>query len=191
MSDLSQSAAPQPQPPNPPRRFRWSRLVLVVSLGLNLLVAGLVVGSFAGKERRGPPPAALSGRDMGYGPYIGALDREARVAASKDLRAQLPSWRNLKAERAAHFRAVVAALRADPYDPDALAALMAQQRDMLARGQIAGAQTLLTQIDAMDASRRAAYADRLEAFLERGPKSHEGREGGRNAPDGAPRPPRQ
>ena len=74
----------------PPRRTRrLVKVILTVSLTLNLLVLGLVVGAHVRDghdDRRFPPPDRTIARDMGFGPFIGAFPREDRREIAQALR---------------------------------------------------------------------------------------------------------
>jgi Heavy-metal resistance len=57
-----------PVPAAPRAPGRWMRVALVLSLAVNLLVAGMAVGVAL---RGGPPETAV--RDLGFGPFAAAL----------------------------------------------------------------------------------------------------------------------
>ena len=65
------------------------------------------------------------------------------------------------------FQAFVAALRADPYDPDAVAALLAEQRRAALRRNDLGETLLLERLHAMNTAEREVYADALERSFRR------------------------
>jgi hypothetical protein len=61
-------------------------------------------------------------------------------------------------------------LRADPFDAEALRNVVANQGDRMAARLALGQDLILARIAAMTPAERAAFADRLERRLERGPK---------------------
>lgn len=146
------------------KKTRWGRVVLGVSLALNLAVLGAVAGAFwrfdsshDRAERRGGPAFAA--------PYVFALPREDRHALRAQLRAGAPEdWR---AARAARYEDVLGALRAAPFDRDALAGAVRAQREAAVAGQTAAETAWLARIEAMDPETRAAYADRVEKIVTR------------------------
>jgi hypothetical protein len=145
----------------------WMRVLLVVSLALNLLVAGVVIGDIAtgGDHGRGPRPV-----EMTLGPFARAMDTQDRQAILGSLRGN-PELRPLsRDQRAAAFGEILATLRAEPFDrPRAEAALSAQaERIQGLEHAVQGA--LLDRLAAMSADQRTAFADRLEAELEHGPR---------------------
>lgn len=140
------------------------RAVLIVSLGLNLLVGGAIVGGIL----KGRPPAAFSGFDMTLGPVSQALDHKDRDAMRQDLRDRLgPMQRDSEGRRAA-FDALMAALTADPFDPEVLRVMFAEQRAKADAAMTAGQEALLDRLVAMSAEDRADYAERLAKELTRG-----------------------
>ena len=152
-------ATPAPSAP------RWMRWLLVLSLALNLLVLGLVVGDAlsGGGPGRGPRPV-----EMTLGPVARALDPADRRAILGELRGH-PDLHHLgRGGREAGLREVAAALRAEPFDADRARAALAMQSDRVVAAHAAVQEALLARIAAMTAEERAAFANRLEAEVGRG-----------------------
>ena len=148
-----------------PRR-RWMVPLLLVSLALNLLVAGIVVGwavSPAGRWHRemGPTRGVLGA------PFVRALPAEARRQMMRDLVAERGRIRDSRESLRARFEAFLVALRANPYDPEAVRELLAEQREVALGRQEIGEGLLLKRLVAMTGAERAEYADNLEAALSR------------------------
>ncbi|WP_170758922.1 periplasmic heavy metal sensor [Ruegeria lacuscaerulensis] len=148
---------------NPKPRRRWVSVLLSVSLALNLLIVGVALGTVyrvkGGDHGKAPP---------GFGPALyRALPKEDR----KVLRGEL-SERHVKGAklRAQDFAALGAALRAEPFDPAAVQALLLQQAQFMADMQSALQEQWLARVTAMSDAERQAYADRLEDVVHR--KSH-------------------
>jgi hypothetical protein len=161
MSDAPDSNAPG----------RWLKAALVASLALNLAVAGIVAGALLGERRdqRRLPPAEAA-RELGLGPYTRALELADRRALGTAVRERLRTAggpRAIRAEIRQDFAQVLAAIRADPFDADRVAALIAAQAARAEARRDLGAALLVERLAEMDAERRAAYADRLEAGLRR------------------------
>ncbi len=107
--------------PPPTARRGWLRVALIVSLMLNVLIVGAVAG-VALRERAAP-------RDVGLGPFAGALSKEDRRAIGAAVRAERPKLREtMRAEREDRA-ALLAVLRAEPFDPAAFAAVTARIAD--------------------------------------------------------------
>jgi len=147
---------------------KWMRWALGLSLGVNLLVVGLVAGAayrFDGPHG-GPGGSA---RDFGT-PYIAALAKDRRREIFKGLRQDRPAGHLDRAARRALYSEVVQALRADPFDVTRVRSVLDQQASASVTVQQAVQDAWLAEIASMDASERAAYADRLQEVLARGPK---------------------
>ncbi|WP_172293439.1 periplasmic heavy metal sensor [Pseudoruegeria sp. HB172150] len=149
----------------PKRRFRWGRLVLILSLALNLLVVGLIAGALI----KGPPKRdhGLPMRDLGFGPFVAALPDGDRQALAEAIREQEGSFQSRRSELRRQFDAFLAALRAEPYDHQALVQIIESQQNEIAESLQAGRDLLLDQIAGMDDGERAAYAESLESGLRR------------------------
>lgn len=160
--------ATDPTPPVAPARRGW-RWLLILSLALNLAVFGVVAGAIVAGRTDGPPRSF----DLAIGPVARALEGGDRRAIMRDLMARGDLRPRDDAARDAETAALVAAIRADPFDPAAVAAILA---DMRARGErvVQAAETaLVDRIAAMSPERRRAFADRLAHELAEGPSRHE------------------
>ena len=150
-----------PEPPRPQMRL-WLRILLGVSLALNLLVVGLVGGAmwrFGGPDGTRPPP-----RTIGAALYR-ALPREDRRALLAQSRGKFPGVRD--GRRKAGIQAVSAALRATPFDADAVMAILEAQAAARDDLQKSLQRAWLVRVGAMSAEQRRLYADRLERGQER------------------------
>lgn len=150
-----------------PKKRRWVKYLLFVSLALNLLVVGVVAGAiYRGGPGHGAPPHVARG-DLGLGPYGKALSprdqRVLRMAFIKRSRANGGQRPNIRAE----MQAVLAALRQEPFDPGALRDTMGQQQARLVARQNIGKDVLLDHLAEMATGQRHDYADRLEGALGR------------------------
>lgn len=150
----------------PRRRFK---VLLVVSLTLNLLFVGVFAGAVwrnagpDGQARRGP---ALQNYAA---PYVQALPRDERRALHRAMRADHP--KPDRKARYAVYAQMLAALRAAPFDPGAVQSVLDGQRDASVGVQQAAQDQWMMTVTAMSAEERAAYADSLEERLKRGPRS--------------------
>lgn len=141
------------------RPSRLWRIVLVVSLALNLAIAGIVVGAVvSGRAGDGPPRSF----ELGIGPMARALEPQERRAIGRALRQD-------RSLRGVDFRGrvndMIAALRAEPFDPEALRALMEEQSASIAGIQAKAQDATLSQIIAMTPDRRRAFADQVAEEL--------------------------
>ncbi|EDM71670.1 hypothetical protein RAZWK3B_19996 [Roseobacter sp. AzwK-3b] len=146
---------------------KWMRGLLVVSLALNLLVAGAVAGhliSGGGGHGRHHAP----GIDAAGGPMTRALDERDRRAIARQLREAYRDGRPGRAEQRAAFDALIADLRKTPFDRMAVEGHMARIRGMLVGRLELGQGLLVDRLEGMEPQERAAFADRLEAGWQRG-----------------------
>lgn len=144
----------------------WMRVLLVVSLGLNLAVVGVVVGAkMRGFGPGGPPHAPSMGSAM-----IRALPSEDRREIGTRARAQMasanPGPREGRPGRIG-LDTLVQALRADPYDHAAVAAMIAAQGQERRGWAEAMQAAWLVQVQEMTEAERAAYAQALEVARDR------------------------
>lgn len=150
---------------------RWRRILLVVSLGLNLAVAGLVVGVMVnGGPRNGPPRY-----DLTAGPLTRAMEADRRTAVRDALRESDVFRRADRSDIRADMQAILASLRADEFDQTEFRAALSRQRQRLQAGQDAVLDAVAAQINDMSFEERAAFADRVEEQLRRAPPARERR----------------
>ena len=138
------------------------RGVLVLSLAMNLAVVGLVVGAGVSGRFGDRPPRSF---DFGLGPVARALEPRERRQIGLALRRD-GALRDM--DLRGNAAAMIAALRADPFDAGQLQDLMVAQAGQMATLQRNAQAAFLDQITAMSPHRRAAFADRLQEELSRG-----------------------
>lgn len=149
---------------NAPWGGRWARIILVVSLSVNLLIAGAIGAALwkhSGARVHHEP------RRGDIWPIILALPRqdrdrlrqlqEARFAATDTTDEQPPLWQSF-----------ASALRQDPFDPGPVQHLLGAQADLRLRQLRAGNAALLERIVAMSDTERLEFADRIEETARRG-----------------------
>ncbi len=144
-----------------PRPSRLWRIVLVISLALNLAVLGLVVGAGASGRFGKEPPRSF---DLGLGPVARALDKDERRAIGRTMR-QDRALRDFNLRN--RVTDMVSALKAEPFEPDVFRELMAAQASRIAEVQATAQNAFIEQIAAMTPERRRAFADRLAEELSR------------------------
>jgi uncharacterized membrane protein len=148
----------------------WMKVLLVVSLALNLLVAGLVVGASLRHHDRDDGrmrERAEVPRDFVRSPLLSALAAEDRRAVGRELMGAEGSIRENRADLRARFERLLVALRAEPFDRTAVEAILDEQRAVGARRLERAEDAVLDRLSAMSPEARAAYADRLDRSLRR------------------------
>ena len=146
-----------------PRGFK---ILLGVSLAVNLAVAGLMVGAFV---RKGPGRPMGGNGQVNYArPYIQALPHDQRREVFEALRS---AKRGVdRVERSVHYADVATILRADVFDRAAIEVVLAKQSASTLDAQSAGQAQWLNIMEKMNIEERRAYADGIEDALKRGPK---------------------
>ena len=162
----------------------WLRGLLFVSLCLNLLVAGSVIGHlFAdGPERKVPRVDRMGG------PMTFALTPEDRHEIGKSLRAEYRAGRPSRREVLADYQSVITALRADPFDPAAVQASFDSQLEASTERIAIGQQILMDRLTAMSPEDRHRFADRLEEGLAHRQKGERQKDDHRKGDRGMPEP---
>ena len=148
------------------RSPRWMRVMLVLSLALNLLFVGLVAGTMLGQ--RGPSGRDAAGGDFRGQPLIRALEASDRRAVLDRLRRDTNPPRDRIRGLRGRFQAYLEALRADTFDISDVEAVLLEQRTSVGGHQERIDAILLGELSEMSAEERRAYADRLEETIKRG-----------------------
>lgn len=148
------------------RRRRVTPL-LAVSLVFNMLIVGIVAGFLLANS--GDRGGRLDGptRSLVGTPFIRALEPEDRRALALEIRRDDARLRENRSALRARFEALLDALNADPFDPEAVRAILREQRDIALRRQNIGEALLVDQLQKLSPDERAAYADRLARDLRR------------------------
>jgi uncharacterized membrane protein len=158
---------PQTLPPSPSAPSRGLKFALVVSVALNLAVAGLVAGAWLGKDHHKGMP-----RDISFGPFSEALSKEDRRALRAALAARASALQTTRDAVRTDFETLLAALRAEPFDPEALKTAFSAIEDRNAERVGLGRSLLEEHLVSMSAAKRLAFAERLEKGLGHNPKKN-------------------
>lgn len=151
-------------PNSAPKPRNWLRILLVVSLGANLLIAGAFIGSsFSGKSGRERNPSA----QMPVGPYGRAFSKEDRQALRQSFEARRDTFRENRTQMRAFGQQLAEAVRAEPFDGDVVRAILTEQRVLQLSMQEAGSEIMVERLEQMAPEARAAFAERLESGIKR------------------------
>lgn len=142
---------------------RWFRVVLFVSLALNLLVAGLFVGVAIMHGRDGRPPAFRM--DQVGGPITAALSPRDRRWIGRELHRRFGQSRLPREDLVDKYQGIIDSLRAQPYDGMALRRAVQERLSAIQERARLGQKLLFERIDGMSDSERADLAARLERIL--------------------------
>lgn len=149
-----------------PKRYgmRW---ILGISLALNLIFVGLFAGAAIRHAKEGGGPRAGGHPMQNYGgPLARSLPREARRDLRRGLLKEVTGITS-RAERQLLFQQIKEGLREVPFDPDAMAAILATQSNVAQQIQTYGQDKWLSLVSEMTDEERFAVAVRLEDALNR------------------------
>ena len=138
---------------------RWPKILLGVSLALNLLVLGVVGGAIW--RFGGPHDMRSAPRSIGAAMFH-ELPREDRRALREG---SSKGHADRRVRQQAEAKAVDAALRATPFDRAALETVLEGQSSQRAHFQKSVQDAWLDRIAGMSTTERLAYAERLSARL--------------------------
>lgn len=141
------------------RLRRVWRIILVLSLALNIAIVGMVAGFVLRNGKAGPP----RGFDLSLGPIGQALDRKDRRAISNALRRHPELRPQRRGQVFAGMDALINAVEAQPFDPDAVRAALQIPLARLQAVQNVAQDALIEQIEEMSDAQRAAFAERLRS----------------------------
>jgi uncharacterized membrane protein len=168
----------RPDLPGGTRTATWVKVALVLSLGLNLAILGVIAGAWISPDGPRQTRIDAAARDMGATPFVRALEHEDRRALFEAMRREAEPLRQNRDELRLRFEALLGALRADPFDPFEVQSLLALQRGAATERQMIGERLLVDRLAAMSPAARDAFADRLEEGLRRGGRGHDRDDGG-------------
>lgn len=146
-----------------PKSSRLQKRLLVLSLALNFVFVGLVAGAFVMGGAKGAPQRF----DLTAGPMTRAMDDDQRAAMRTALRESGAFRLGDRAQMRVDSRALLDAVRADTFDGTAFREALDRHRARLNAGQAAVLDALTQQIAEMTVEERDAFADRLEAQMQR------------------------
>ena len=150
------------QSKNPSRIWR---IVLIVSLALNVAVIGIVGGALMRDKVGGRPP---SGVEFGAGPLGRALSQEDRREIGISIRDRLGERGGERFSPRQTIREVRDILREEELDVPRLEELLGQTVRRASDVQAAAQAALVERISQMSYEERLEYADRLRS---KGPRS--------------------
>ncbi|MEL6169240.1 MAG: periplasmic heavy metal sensor [Pseudomonadota bacterium] len=149
----------------------WVKVLLAVSLGLNLMVAGLVVGAVLNRDapKRGPASSAVGlPRDVAPLPLLRAFDAPDQRSLARAYRERAGGRERNREELRALFDELQGHLRANPFDPDAFAVMLERERRRTSDRQDIGTEIFVNHLAQLPYEDRLAYADRLSRMLRSG-----------------------
>ncbi len=147
------------------RTNRWLIGALVASLIMNLLLVGFVAGRMSGF---GPPHGVGPDPTVGFYRLLGFLNDQRRAAITPVLRKQMSAIVPLLRKIHGDQKNVFDALSADPFEPAALEAALADLRSNLSAAQIASHRSFVTLAESLTNDERKS----LVRAMRRSPHMH-------------------
>lgn len=139
-------------------RANWKSTLLVISLGLNLVIIGMVV-SHGFMEKRGPGRIqATSWSQLLPRGFFMQLEDDRRRALLDDLKVHNRNFRDGRGQLRELATAVADALEAEPYDAERVAAAITQFGDEGKRLMDEGSEVALGVIGKLSAEERKILA---------------------------------
>jgi uncharacterized membrane protein len=150
------------------RTPRGVKIVLALSLTLNLLIFGAIGGAFlGGRGEDGQQNRADTARLLGLGPLAFALERDDRAAVMRGAGANQEMMRRQRRQLVEAARGFAQAVRGDPFDRAAAEAALEVQRGTVVNLQDRGSGALLDHLATMSPAARDDFADNLLQILNR------------------------
>ena len=151
----------------PRKGLRWSKIALAVSLSVNLLIAGLAVGTFA-NVRKGNNFVRTG---EASGAYTFALSAKHRREIGKGMASYFQA--NGRDRDALHqeYARMIDVLTADPFDREAAQQILSAQAKFASERRETAEGLLLDQLEGMSLEERQAFAKRLEEGVKRRPRA--------------------
>jgi len=150
---------------------RGRRILLIASLGLNILVLFVVIGAAVGLQRHGGSPRSSS-MDGPGAVYVRALEFDDKRALGREIRkAQRELKVNHKEDRVL-IEDMASVLRSTPFDAEMLKSVRATLNEKSALRRQVAFDVWLSYVEEMSAEDREAYADRMLEVLEKGPRKY-------------------
>jgi uncharacterized membrane protein len=146
-------------------RGRWMKVLLGLSLAANFAFLGFVAGAALRHDGEFKRSAQAPGLNAFGAPYVMALDRQDRRAMLRALRAAPQDRLPDRATRRAMFEDVIASLKADHFDLDALRSAVDRQAGVAVSVQQRFQTAWLALVAEMSNEERHAYADAVQAAL--------------------------
>lgn len=150
------------------RTPRGVKIVLGLSLALNLLILGAIGGAFLGaRPEGGPRDRADTVRLLGLAPLAFALERDDRAAVVRAAGADREMMQRQRRQFVEAARGFAQSVRGDPFDRAAAEAALEEQRGVVLNLQDRGSAALLDYLATLSPSARDAFADNLLRMLNR------------------------
>ena len=140
----------------------WIKILLVISLCLNMIIVGLAVGAAYKWFVFGPVPIHQYFGSVGLGGFSGSLDKIDRDQLRLQLANRKDSMDEILRDAQQEFESLISILSSDSFDKEALDDHFANQRQLSLNRMETAHSLLSTQIANMTPEERAGVAERMQ-----------------------------
>lgn len=153
--------SPQTPRQTPPKKRRnWMRIVLILSLALNLLIVSALGAAFFKSQK--PHGRHMDRASMGLGAYILALPEPAQSEIMSMVGKGSENRRKYRRDMRAYRTELRDALSAEPFSREAVQAAMNGQRDGALNRTVKIQEAYLDAVSNMSDAERAAHFERAQ-----------------------------
>ena len=155
----------------------WMKLLLILSLSVNVAIAGLIGGSAIRHWQQGVASGKWQnepGLDRRQTRILRMVPDARRAEARAILLARQDEYKTARETMRVTQQALIEAIRQEPLDPDRLAAALAERRQASGRMWGIGYEQMAEIVHRLDAAERAELAKRLEERTRRWMKRQSG-----------------
>lgn len=142
-------------------KVRWPKILLILSLAVNVIVIGL----FAGHTIQREPSVRGPERQINW--IIKLVPEAQRDATKEHFREIRDDVRATYKQRGEHLLAIAAVIRSEPFETSALEAALQARRDGSQARQELVQSHLVELLEGFSPEERTEFAGNLEGFIER------------------------
>ncbi|MDG1430928.1 MAG: periplasmic heavy metal sensor [Paracoccaceae bacterium] len=146
-----------------PKGPRWGKIVLILSLSVNLLIAGLAVGTFANVKKG--DNFVRNGEESGA--YTFALSPKDRREIGKNMASYFQKNGRDRDALGKEYARMIEVVTADTFDREAAQLILSNQASFAVDRRLAAEGLLLDQLESMSADERREFAERLQEGVKR------------------------
>ena len=147
--------------PTPTRSARWPKVLLILSLVVNVIVIGLYAGHALKPEKSG------RGADNQINWIIKLVPEERRDFTKEHFREIRDDVRSAYMQRGDHLTAIAAAIGKDPFSVEELESALQARRDGSQQRQVLVQSHLVSLLAEFTPAERAEFSENLSGFLAR------------------------
>lgn len=145
---------------------RWGKIALVVSLTVNVLIAGLAIGTFAQVKKSD----GFVRTGEASGAYTFALSPKDRREIGKNMASYFKDKGRDRGALQKEYERMIDVVTSDPFDRAAAQDVLTNQAEFASDRRVAAEGLLLDQLENMTLKERQEFAQRLQEGVKRRPR---------------------